>query len=31
VKQSEMVKAGFVLNLVCIVVIATVGYMFWLN
>ena len=31
VKQSEMIKAGFVLNLVCIVVIATVGYMFWLN
>ena len=31
VKQSEMVKAGFVLNLVCIVVIATVGYIFWLN
>ena len=31
VKQSEMVKAGFVLNLVCIVVITTVGYMFWLN
>lgn len=31
VKQSEMVKTGFVLNLVCIVVIATVGYMFWLN
>ncbi|NYA27514.1 DASS family sodium-coupled anion symporter [Haemophilus haemolyticus] len=31
VKQSEMVKAGSVLNLVCIVVIATVGYMFWLN
>ena len=31
VKQSEMVKAGFVLNLVCIIVIATVGYMFWLN
>ena len=31
VKQSEMVKAGFVLNLVCIVVISTVGYMFWLN
>lgn len=31
VKQSEMVKAGFVLNLVCIVVISTIGYMFWLN
>ena len=31
VKQSEMVKAGFVLNLVCIIVISTVGYMFWLN
>ena len=31
VKQSEMVKAGFVLNLVCIVVISTVAYMFWLN
>lgn len=31
VKQSEMVKAGFVLNIVCIFVIATVGYFFWLN
>lgn len=31
IKQSEMVRAGFVLNLVCIVVIATVGYFFWLN
>ncbi len=31
VKQSEMVKAGFVLNLVCILVISTIGYLFWLN
>ncbi|MDK7280063.1 DASS family sodium-coupled anion symporter [Haemophilus seminalis] len=31
VKQSEMVKAGFVLNLVCILVISTMGYLFWLN
>lgn len=31
IKQSEMVKAGFVLNLACIFVIATVGYVFWLN
>ena len=31
VKQSEMVRAGFVLNIVCIFVIATIGYFFWLN
>ena len=31
VKQSEMVKVGFLLNLVCVVVIATMGYMFWLK
>ena len=31
VKRSEMVKAGFVLNLVCILVISTMGYLFWLN
>ena len=31
VKQSEMVKVGFLLNLVCVVVIATVAYMFWLK
>ena len=31
VKQSEMVQAGFVLNLVCILVISTMGYLFWLN
>ena len=30
VRQSEMVKAGFWLNLVCIFVIATYGYLFWL-
>ncbi|MDO4998545.1 MAG: DASS family sodium-coupled anion symporter [Neisseria sp.] len=30
VKQSDMVKAGFVLNILCIFVIATVGYFFWL-
>lgn len=31
VKQSEMVKVGFLLNLVCVVVIATMGYMFWIK
>ena len=31
VKQSEMVRAGFVLNIVCIFVIATIGYFFLLN
>ncbi len=31
VKQSEMVKAGVVLNIVCVFVIATFGYLFWLN
>ena len=31
IKQSEMIRAGFVLNLVCIFVIATIGYPFWLN
>lgn len=31
VKQSEMVKAGFVLNIVCVFFIATIGYFFWLN
>ncbi|EGV07358.1 transporter, DASS family [Haemophilus pittmaniae HK 85] len=31
IKQSEMIRAGFVLNLVCIFVIATIGYLFWLN
>ena len=30
VKQSEMVKVGFWLNLVCVFVIATYGYIFWL-
>ncbi|OOH87634.1 transporter [Pasteurellaceae bacterium 15-036681] len=30
VKQSEMVKVGFWLNLVCVFVIATVGYLLWL-
>lgn len=30
VKQSEMVKAGIWLNLICIFVIATYGYLFWL-
>ena len=29
VKQSEMVKAGFWLNILCVFVIATVGYFFW--
>ena len=31
VKQSEMVRAGILLNIVCIFVIATFGYFFWLN
>lgn len=30
IKQSEMVKVGFWLNILCIFVIATVGYLFWL-
>lgn len=30
IKQSEMVKAGFWLNIICIFVIATVGFLFWL-
>lgn len=29
VKQSEMVRAGFWLNILCVFVIATVGYFFW--
>lgn len=31
IKQNEMVKAGFVLNIISILVIATIGYLFWLN
>ncbi|AOF53478.1 transporter [Rodentibacter caecimuris] len=31
VKQSEMVRAGVVLNIVCVFVIATFAYIFWLN
>lgn len=31
VEQKEMIRAGFVLNIVCVLVIATVGYFFWLN
>lgn len=31
IKQSEMVKAGVVLNIVSIFVIATLGYVFWLK
>lgn len=30
VKQGEMVKAGIWLNLLCVFVIATFGYLFWL-
>ncbi len=30
IRQSEMVRVGVVLNIVCIFVIATVGYLFWL-
>lgn len=29
IKQKEMIKAGFWLNLVCIIVIGTVAYLFW--
>lgn len=29
IKQTEMVRAGFVLNIICIFVIATVAYFFW--
>lgn len=31
IKQSEMVKAGVLLNILCIFIIATIGYFFWLN
>ena len=31
IKQTEMVKAGFWLNIICILVIATIGYLFWLD
>lgn len=31
IKQSEMVKAGVLLNILCIFIIATIGYLFWLN
>ena len=31
VKQSEMVKVGFILNIVCVFVIATVAYLFWFH
>lgn len=30
IKQSEMVKVGFRLNIICVFVIATIGYLFWL-
>ncbi|EPE73680.1 DASS family sodium-coupled anion symporter [Pasteurella multocida] len=30
IRQSEMVRVGVLLNIVCIFVIATVGYLFWL-
>lgn len=29
VKQSEMVRAGIILNMVCVFVIATIAYLFW--
>ena len=28
-KQTEMVKAGFWLNIICVFVIGTIGYLFW--
>lgn len=31
IKQRDMIKAGVVLNLICVFVIATFGYMFWFN
>ncbi|WP_439243288.1 DASS family sodium-coupled anion symporter [Lonepinella sp. BR2474] len=31
VKQSEMVRVGIILNLVCVFMIATFGYLFWLS
>ena len=31
IKQRDMVKAGVVLNLICVFAIATFGYMFWFN
>ncbi|TCK70967.1 DASS family sodium-coupled anion symporter [Lonepinella koalarum] len=31
VKQSEMVKVGFILNLTSVFAIATIGYLLWLN
>lgn len=31
IKQSEMVKAGVILNIISIFIIATVGYLFWLH
>ncbi|WGE32118.1 DASS family sodium-coupled anion symporter [Actinobacillus genomosp. 2] len=30
ITQNEMVKAGFWLNIICVLVIATIGYVFWL-
>lgn len=30
IRQTEMVKVGFWLNIICVFVIATVGYLFWL-
>ncbi|GJH42273.1 DASS family sodium-coupled anion symporter [Pasteurella canis] len=30
IRQSEMIKAGVILNIICIFVIATIGYYFWL-
>lgn len=29
IKQTEMVKAGFWLNIICVFVIGTIGYLFW--
>lgn len=29
IKQTEMVKAGFGLNIICVFVIGTIGYLFW--
>ncbi len=29
IKQSDMIKAGFWLNIICVLAIGTVGYVFW--
>jgi len=31
IQQKEMMKAGFILNIFCAIIIATVAYFFWLG